>query len=168
MAESFEEAKKVRSSKARLLTRRIGELRTTYSRGGSSEELNIIIEGPELLRIPYAEWPASPVSYGTTVDNEENIASIVNPISLIEPIIDPNKFSNWNKLLRRTSYVQRFIKLCRYKGQRQGTEAHYDNPVSHKVDEAREYWIRWAQVALPLFESKYDKLVPFTDDANIV
>ena len=52
--------------------------------------------------------------YGTTVDNEENIASIVNPISLIEPIIDPNKFSNWNKLLRITSYVQRFVKLCRY------------------------------------------------------
>ena len=139
------------------------------SKGCRREQLNIIIEGPELLRIPYAEWTASPVSYGTTVNNEENIASVVNPISLTEPIIDPNKFSNWNKLLRITSYVQRFIKLCRYEGQRQGTEAHYANPVSHEVDDARKYWIRWAQVALPLFESKYDKLVPFTDDTkNIV
>ena len=39
MAESFEEAKKARSSETRLLTRRIGELRATYSRGGSSEEV---------------------------------------------------------------------------------------------------------------------------------
>ena len=39
MAESFEEGKKARSSKARLLTRRIGELRRTYSHGGSSEEV---------------------------------------------------------------------------------------------------------------------------------
>ena len=65
------------------------------SKGCLREQLNIIIEWPELLSVPYVEWPASPENYGTTVV-EENIASIFNLILRLEPIMDPNKCTSWN------------------------------------------------------------------------
>ena len=52
MAELMEETKKKRSAKGRHLTRRIGELRTAYTRGAAKEE---VLEKIGIIKLTFDE-----------------------------------------------------------------------------------------------------------------
>ncbi|XP_062541591.1 uncharacterized protein LOC134209611 [Armigeres subalbatus] len=80
--------------------------------------------GPDFLRLPEEEWPhpKEPVM----VTTEEMRASILHHCSF-EPVIDFDRFSSWDRLLRATAFALRFVRNTtkmhpKYTGQLQQSE----------------------------------------------
>ncbi|XP_065094025.1 uncharacterized protein LOC135714567 [Ochlerotatus camptorhynchus] len=63
--------------------------------------------GPEFLWREQQEWPVSP-GFGKTTD-EELRPHLLFHESTTKPVIDPQYFSRWSPLLRRTTYVLRYV-----------------------------------------------------------
>jgi len=71
--------------------------------------------GPEFLRLPESEWPKEKESTrkSTEAAEEEMKGEIVLITTPYEPIIDLNRFSTYNKLLRTVGWIMRFVNNCR-------------------------------------------------------
>ena len=136
----------------------------------SRDDLKTIIEGPALLKLSEKHWPKPPINK-LVVDVEELSVHVIKPIAIDKPFINPNQFSSWSKLVSVTCYVQRFIRLCRkqivIKELNQLENEVYYNPGKEEITVAENYWIRWAQLELPTYKSKLEKLVPFIDMSNV-
>ena len=76
-----------------------------------------------------------------------------------------------NHLVRVTCYVQRFIGLCRktnlIKELNPLENEVFYNPSKEEITVAENYWIRWAQLELPTYKSRLEKLVPFIDMLDV-
>lgn len=64
--------------------------------------------GPEFLKKPEEEWP-KPVCCSTEDDPERKKAKCVGTVTNLTSVIDPLHYSSWQKLLRVTSHVLRFL-----------------------------------------------------------
>lgn len=69
--------------------------------------------GPEFLRSDPEEWPREDKKEVPTT-GEERAAVIALPVAAnVAPLIDVDRFSKWNRLLRATARALQFIELCR-------------------------------------------------------
>lgn len=62
--------------------------------------------GPDFLLLPEEEWPRTPKQYVSTT---EELRSSVLHHEVTEPVIDFDRFSRWERLLRTMVYVKRFV-----------------------------------------------------------
>ena len=62
--------------------------------GCNAKDIQTIVEGPEVLRIPMKCWPDSPLAK-LTPENDELIR-FVNTITPEQQPIDGDKFNDWN------------------------------------------------------------------------
>lgn len=88
-----------------------------------------------------------------------------------DKIIGPVSFSDWNKLIRVTAYVIRFISSCKQKKLQSSGPANtklVDNPSAFEILEGKNYWIKWAQLDLPIIETKKNKLSMFKGSNEII
>ena len=92
------------------------------TRGLSAEDLSSNsswLTGPGYLLKPESQWPSQEQVVTVVDDNDENLhrsattyniqVSPVKPTFDIQNIIDPHKFSSWNRLLRHTAWIFRAI-----------------------------------------------------------
>ncbi|XP_062713779.1 uncharacterized protein LOC134290623 [Aedes albopictus] len=63
--------------------------------------------GPDFLRKPPDTWPGTTRSIGTT--EEELRPHLLTHVQTEDPIIAPQNFSQWSRLLRRIAYLYRFV-----------------------------------------------------------
>ena len=83
------------------------------SKGCSKSELNVILEGPDILRIPTKEWPKQPECRKSEIDVEKKELIHITVATVSEPLIDLEKYNSWRRLVRVTAYVNKFInRLC--------------------------------------------------------
>ena len=121
-------------------------------------------KGPPFLQSLDAQWPINPVQemndevQTELVKNQLQItSSLVNTSGnsqlSIEEIIDINRYSNLNRLLRVTSYVIRFINLCRSRGNTPPTLA----VTTTEKNEVEALWIKAVQHKSIYIEFSYLK-----------
>ena len=143
------------------------------SRGLSIKEFGKCLpqwrHGPDWLALPSLDWPKYELKCLNKEAQSKTKSYAVNAcVSNLEtPFFDINRFSNFDKLIRVTSNVLKFIKLCRKR------------PLDK---ESKTYWIKRAQneclkLEIDFFKSK-DKKEPiplivnnlnlFIDDDDIV
>ena len=66
------------------------------SKGCKREELDIIIHGPNILKVPSQDWPVTQIK--TTDEDLESVHNVgTNIVEDSDPIIDPHRFSSWRK-----------------------------------------------------------------------
>ena len=71
------------------------------SKGCNKSQLQMIIDGPEILRIPEKQWPDMPINCYSKEKYELKRNEItVAMIEVKPPIINIRRFSSWSKLLR--------------------------------------------------------------------
>lgn len=88
------------------------------SRGISPNQLltlSLWWQGPRWLREKESDWPDTLADSQCHTD-EEKRRTIHSGATIIEPVINFERFSSWPRLLRTTAYVSRFIKFLRKAG----------------------------------------------------
>ena len=138
------------------------------SKGCAYKDLETIIKGPEVLRLPDREWPTICKQNIKNCDVElEEIIILANVTHLSNTVVDVTTYSSWKKLLRVTAYIFRFINLARKKKMRSdlGKSAVLNK---EEIENAEQYWIKNAQQGLTLENKKVKKLVPFIDEKGII
>ncbi|XP_064617058.1 uncharacterized protein LOC135481057 [Liolophura sinensis] len=111
------------------------------SRGIATADINgRWMHGPSFLKEDKDIWPTEP-SQTVKVDTECKTVKYICVVQKKEPVVDAERFSSWQRLLRVTSYCFRFIHNIRRRSQDR-----LDGPLhSSEVEEARLYWIKEAQ-----------------------
>ncbi|XP_055610353.1 uncharacterized protein LOC129757229 [Uranotaenia lowii] len=79
---------------------------TKWGSGPYFDQESKWFSGPDFLRRSEVQWPRPDEPITTTT--EEIRTSVLHHCST-EPVIDFTRFSTWNKLLRSTAYVMRFV-----------------------------------------------------------
>ena len=138
------------------------------SKGCKKEGLETIINGPDILKIPYEEWPKHPKHKETTLI-EELVAERKCAVAMnVEPLLNLEKYNSWKKVLRITAYVFRFINNLRNAIHNEKKDANYYGNVTHsEIDVAERHWIRYAQIENIYDTKSVEKLVPFEDNFGI-
>ena len=142
------------------------------SKGCSKSELNVILEGPDILRIPTKDWPKQPECRKSEIDVEKNELIHVTVATVSEPLIDLEKYNSWRRLVRVTAYVNKFINRLRHRLRKddsflQEEEGYYPTPTQEEVKQAETFWIRHAQREFTENERVLQKFVPFVDNSGI-
>ena len=138
------------------------------SKGCNRKDLDVIVNGPDVLRLPESNWtlgtpkPLVDISDNELVKNYNIHHAVVN-----EPIFELTKYSNWKRVLRITSYVIRFIRYCKTR-KRKIEISEFEYPSRDELSEAENYWIKIAQCDLKSNSDKIAKLAPFTDPNGII
>ena len=119
-------------------------------KGCSKSELNVILEGPDILRIPTKDWPKQPECRKSEIDVEKKELIHVTVATVLEPLIDLEKYNSWRRLVRVTAYVNKFINRLRHRLRKddsflQEEEGYYPTPTQEEVKQAETFWIRHAQ-----------------------
>ncbi|XP_071088959.1 uncharacterized protein [Haliotis cracherodii] len=116
-------------------------------------------DGPIFLQMPKEQWPKSnPKADCDKVEKERKREKTVLIVSETERVIDARKFSRWRRLIRVTSYLQRFINNCRRKDQA------ITGPLTvEELSASEKYWILQAQTELKSLDA-YKTLSPFVED----
>ena len=132
------------------------------------------LQGPVWLRLSKNNWPpisknCEEVEEAQVERKKDGLFTLIignDPSRAIDTIINENDFSSYNKLMRVTAYVKRFIYNCRNK----------DNQVTGElnVDEVRNaelVWIKTLQNRL-VKDAKFKKLKPqlriYTDEQGLL
>ncbi|XP_065078605.1 uncharacterized protein LOC135701675 [Ochlerotatus camptorhynchus] len=66
-------------------------------------------KGPEFLAKEVDEWPVKAENHTTT--SEELRPVLLHQFNVLEKLINENRFSNWNRLVRAMAYVHRAVSL---------------------------------------------------------
>ena len=110
------------------------------SKGCGKRELCTILEGPDILRIPNKDWPKQPECRKSEVDVEKVALLHIAAVTVLEPLLDVEKYSSWRKLVRVTAYVFKFVdKLRKRKCSVAEEEGYYQTPSRDKVKQAENY-----------------------------
>ncbi len=136
------------------------------SRGIRVEDVNgRWIHGPEFLRLPEQEWPMKKESDMTDdVTSEKKKMKVVGSVRVCEPVIDPERFSSWQRLLRVTAYCLMFIHKLRVRVEKNGQIEDCDMMLlPDKVKKAEQFWLKIAQSSLGDWKNDCVDLAPFED-----
>lgn len=90
---------------------------TKWSKVPSFESTNRWFAGPEFLKLDEKNWPEQPHDLKQTVEEMKvhfAHAKFRNPM-----LVDPKRFSNWNRMVRTMAYVKRFVVNLRNKIRKQ-------------------------------------------------
>ena len=121
---------------------------------------------PAFLSQPEEFWPLSD-STQTDEDGDkpDDTTAWTNAISTTSShFLDLNRFSSWDKLLRVTTWILRFVRNCRRK-----KEERASGPlVIPELNEAKELWIRMAQEETFPAEVKCLKKAPISHQSRIL
>ena len=131
------------------------------SKGCKRREVDVIVKGPDMLRVPRSKWPRQPDVnvHNQDVINERNSTFGVSVMVVSEPIFDPSIMGSWNKIIRVTSLVLQFTYEIRKR---------HETPDEIR-NGATKYWIRRAQQKLPdLSDKSLNKFLPFRDEENMI
>ncbi|XP_048253302.1 uncharacterized protein LOC125381119 [Haliotis rufescens] len=136
------------------------------SRGISVEELNgSWMYGPEFLKLPANEWPTQPCDAATTESSEEKRkCPAIAACAPINPVIEADKFSSWQRLLRVTAYCLRFVRKLKDKIHKVSQLG--DNAITVSCEEmkaAELYWIKCVQRGMNDWKSDFCDLAPFEE-----
>ncbi|XP_067665015.1 uncharacterized protein [Haliotis asinina] len=139
------------------------------SRGISVEEINgRWMHGPDLLRLDSEQWPKD--SDKTKLEEsalEKRNSKVVTFCDTSSPVIDPERFSNWSRLVRVTGYCLRFIDKLHAKVRGQA----YKHPgpclQPEEINGAETYWVKFAQQSLGNWKTTLTDLAPFERDGVI-
>ncbi|XP_062547153.1 uncharacterized protein LOC134212888 [Armigeres subalbatus] len=103
--------------------------------------------GPNFLSLSENEWPEQPAKQST---KEEEVRVVFqHHRKMPQPLIDGNRFSNWNRVLRATAYVLRAAKIFGKRG--------YPGPLSRDELQQAETML-WRQVQCETFPDEYRTL----------
>ncbi|XP_065085343.1 uncharacterized protein LOC135707451 [Ochlerotatus camptorhynchus] len=90
----------------------VADLLTKWDKGPSLDSDGPWFTGPQFLQLPEEMWPVQrPPAPNTT--EELRACHMFHTAVVEEPIINVNRFSRWNVLLRTICCVYRFISNCR-------------------------------------------------------
>ncbi|XP_055604683.1 uncharacterized protein LOC129752918 [Uranotaenia lowii] len=91
----------------------IADEATKWGKGPLVSPKSCWVTGPEFLYLPENEWPEQlPVA----TDTEEEMRTLnVHREVIVVPLIDPKRFSKFERLLRSTAYMYYFINRARYR-----------------------------------------------------
>lgn len=148
------------------------------SRGCTAEDMMRVIEGPAYLKQPPECWPKTPKDEPTVtadperkkfhVRNAKTFAMKLDAVSQCAPIIDPSRFSNWQKLKMVTARVLSVINVAKKKRLKKLMQQIASWPSSGLLKEAELYWIRHAQKAINFQDENIMRLDPFFDEKEKV
>ena len=111
------------------------------SKGCDTKDLDIIINGPDILKLPVDNWPSN-TKNATKKENEELLVSRISIICK-EDLLDINYYNDWQRLLRVTAYVRRVF--CKRLREDNNVMGELVNPDPEEIRRAKHYWIRQAQ-----------------------
>ncbi|XP_067650866.1 uncharacterized protein [Haliotis asinina] len=139
------------------------------SRGISVEEINgRWMHGPDFLKLDSEQWPKD--SDKTKLEEsalEKRNSKVVTFCDTSSPAIDPERFSNWSRLVRVTGYCLRFIDKLHAKVRGQA----YKHPgpclQPEEINGAETYWVKFAQLSLGNWKTTLTDLAPFQRDGVI-
>ncbi|XP_062703954.1 uncharacterized protein LOC134286358 [Aedes albopictus] len=97
--------------------------------------------GPAFLQKAERDWPVIPYNQETTT--EELRTSVLVHRKVRDPVVVASDYSSWNRLLKVTAYVQRFVYNLQAK--RQGLVSHQGPLSSEELRQAQLYHFRQAQ-----------------------
>ena len=112
------------------------------SKGCDRKDIGTILKGPEHMYLPEKKWP-KPNFIPNKGDIELEYVSHSIASNCDIPYVNPEKFSDWNKLLRVTAYVFRFIQNVKNKNEK--VRRNLINPDLDEIALAERYWIKYAQ-----------------------
>ena len=72
------------------------------SKGCNYDDLECIIQGPDILKLPEKDWPTSH-NMKYVVENDEELRKgelMVNNVAIFESVMDATKLSSWKRLVR--------------------------------------------------------------------
>ena len=146
------------------------------SRGGTTADMQRVIQGPEFLKKPPHCWPETPVNIPDRPNDEErkkkhfrNAKKVsVNAVSSSAPVVAPEKYSSWPRLKMITARVLSLKDLPKKEWLKHLTRQIAGRPTGKHIKEAELYWIRQAQRDLDLTDPNIMKLDPFFDTGDQV
>jgi hypothetical protein len=126
------------------------------------------LEGPQFLKQPDNQWP---LEHGAAdrneVDRERRKPTLAQAVTVKQPVIKPEEYSTWDRLLRVTAYTMRFIhNFCIKYVKDRANEGKTEGPLSaQEINKAEVHWIKNAQRSLHKRRDKGDcsTLTPFID-----
>ncbi|XP_064479234.1 uncharacterized protein LOC135392454 [Ornithodoros turicata] len=151
------------------------------TRGVTAETLirsNVWWHGPDWLLLEPSSWPDDDLEWDTRADDERNRKANVlhTSVSSGPPPIDTAKYSTYQRLIRVTAWILRFLNNMRKPENRQSGCL-----VDEEVKRAEKFWVQQAQAehyaeeiaqlqtdqtVAP--ESKLAALRPYLDDSGII
>ena len=99
-------------------------------------------KGPQWLLADPAQWPEQPTSLCETVPMEEREICNLVIVTLAEPVISTNRFSNFTHLKRVTAWILRFISNLRATVSQRCLSPHLTVP---ELSSAEDYWLTIVQ-----------------------
>ena len=121
------------------------------------------MNGPPFLLRSKAEWPSEnkeELKEQTEDPEKRKCSNTVAAVLRPQPLIDPERFSSWEKLIRITAYCQRFANNFIQK-KKDPTKMRGGELKPEECEDAERYWIREAQRNLKIEE--YHNLSPFIE-----
>jgi len=126
------------------------------------------MNGPAFLQQAESEWPTQQCSPDMTeVNKERRKTTLIQAVTVKEPVLKCEDFSTWKRFLRVTAYVKRFISNCQ---KSDPTERQLGPLQPQEITQAEEYWVKSAQSSLHQKLEKGDlaSLTPFVDENGII
>ena len=123
------------------------------------------MHGPSYLKLPKSQWPSEIIG-APKEDPERKNEKFIFAVTNMEPVIQPQKYSNWNRLVRVTAYCLRFIHNLR-EGIKKSKDSIRGQLQPEELDKAEKYWIKTSQSSIENMEGQYKDLSPFMQDGVI-
>ena len=94
------------------------------SKGCNRDDIQSIINGPDILKTPNNDWPPEPKGNKVEIDSEKlvkfNIVSVT--VKDTQALFDISKYNSWKKLIRVTAYALKFISKSKDSKDRKGNK----------------------------------------------
>ncbi|XP_062704212.1 uncharacterized protein LOC134286593 [Aedes albopictus] len=88
---------------------------TKWVSGPTFDQHNRWFSGPDFLANSDGEWPIETSNSRQNTTSEELRPILLHSCNVTVNVVDVNRFSNWNRLVRATAYVLRAIRIMRRK-----------------------------------------------------
>ena len=113
------------------------------------------MNGPAFLQESPEKWPKKDLQLPAEVPEIKSTKPIFVLQPVTQPIIDPSRFSNWQRLCRVTAYCLRFVAIIK------SSELARSPLLPEEISSAERYWVMSAQTQLGDWKERYKDLAPF-------